>query len=226
MRSLDPISLYEGLFAALGPQEWWPARTKFEVIVGAVLVQNTAWKNVERAITNLRKAKKLTPRALAAMPQDELSELIRPAGYYRMKARRLKNVVGFITEQYGGSLKRMFATPLPELREALLAIHGVGPETADSILLYAGDLPSFVIDAYTLRILRRHGWAGETDGYAELKQFFEDRLPADAALFNEYHAMFVRIGHLYCRREAKCEACPLRDTLPSLRPLRRNIRAP
>jgi endonuclease-3 related protein len=206
---------YERLFAAFGPQRWWPGDSPFEIMVGAVLVQNTAWRNVERAIEQLRQAGVMEPAALYALPVDELAELIRPAGYYRLKAKRLRNLLAFVLEEYGGSLNAMFAADLTTLRQQLLAIQGIGPATADAILLYAGGLPTFVVDTYTHRILSRHGWIGYDADYHQIKDFFESNLPADAPLYNEYHALLVRVGKDYCRRSApRCEGCPLVQMLP------------
>jgi endonuclease-3 related protein len=203
------------MLAAFGPQHWWPGESPFEIIVGAVLVQNTAWRNVERAITNLRDAGVMEPHALHALPPAELAELIRPAGYYQVKTKRLRNLLKFIIDEYDGSLEAMFSTSLGTLREQLLSVHGIGPETADAILLYAGGLPTFVVDTYAHRILARHGWIGYDADYHEIKDLFEATLPADAALFNEYHALLVRIGKDYCRRSiARCETCPLAPLLP------------
>jgi len=209
------IQAYERLHDFFGPQHWWPGESPFEIIVGAVLVQNTAWRNVERAIANLREAGLIEPRALYALPAEELAELIRPAGYYQVKARRLRNLLKFVVEEYDGSLEAMFRTDLPALREQLLAIHGIGPETADAILLYAGGLPTFVVDTYAHRILARHGWIGYGADYHEIKDYFESNLPADATLYNEYHALLVRVGKEYCRRTApRCDNCPLECMLP------------
>jgi endonuclease-3 related protein len=208
--------VYDRLLAAFGPQRWWPGDSPFEVVVGAVLVQNTAWRNVERAIANLRDADLMTPRKLFAMPEAELAELIRPAGYYQVKLRRLRNLLKLIVEQYDGSLDAMFESGVYSLREELLGVSGIGPETADAILLYAGNLPTFVVDTYTHRILARHGWIGYESDYHEIKDHFEASLPADAALYNEYHALLVRLGKDYCRKTSpKCELCPLVDLLPS-----------
>jgi endonuclease III related protein len=212
--------VYQRLFAAFGPQNWWPGDTQFEILVGAVLVQNTNWQNVERAIRNLRNADLLQPQVLHELPEEELEELIRPAGYYRVKARRLKALVRFLVERYGGSLDAIFRRPLAELREELLGIHGVGPETADSILLYAGAMPSFVVDAYTYRIFGRHGWIDLESDYHQIQEFFHDNLPADAPLFNEYHALLVNLGKQYCKKSKPlCEHCPLRPMLPKGGPL-------
>lgn len=178
--------------------------------MGAILTQSTAWANVERAIANLRAARLLTPSSLERVPLAQLARLVRPSGYFRQKARKLKAFVRFLRREYGGSLARMFRAPTAELREKLLAVHGIGPETADSILLYAGGHPVFVVDAYTKRVLQRHGLLGEKAGYEEIRTLFEQHLPRDAALFNEYHALLVQVGKNWCRpQEARCEWCPL-----------------
>ncbi|MGA2354893.1 MAG: base excision DNA repair protein [Terriglobales bacterium] len=172
---------YSTLFAVWGCQHWWPAQSRFEMIVGAYLTQNTAWTNVEKALRNLRKAGVLTIRGIRRTPPGRLEELIRSAGYFRQKAQRLKTFVKFLDERYGGSLTRMFARPTGELREELLALNGVGPETADSILLYAGNHPVFVVDAYTRRILERHGIVKSGAGYEEIRRLFEEALAGMAA---------------------------------------------
>jgi endonuclease III related protein len=207
---------YDQLLATFGPQNWWPGESPFEIMVGAVLVQNTAWRNVERAIANLRDAGLMEPHALYAVPAAELAELIRPAGYYQVKARRLRNLLQLVVEQYDGALDAMFSTDVGTLREQLLSINGIGPETADAILLYSGGLPSFVVDTYTHRVLARHGWIDYDVQYHEIKDLFESALPADAPLYNEYHALLVRVGKEFCRRsEARCVECPLADLLPA-----------
>jgi endonuclease-3 related protein len=210
------LSAYDKLLDAFGPQHWWPGESPLEIMVGAVLVQNTAWRNVERAIENLHDAGVMTPHALYAVPLAELAELIRPAGYYQVKARRLRNVLTFVVAEFDGSLDAMFRTDLASLRERLLAVHGIGPETADAILLYAGGMPSFVVDTYAHRVLARHGWIDYDATYHDIKEHFENTLPTDAALYNEYHALLVRVGKDHCRRAApKCEACPLAPLLPA-----------
>jgi endonuclease-3 related protein len=212
--------VYQRLFQAFGPQDWWPGETPFEVMVGAVLTQNTNWQNVERAIANLRDADLLSPQALYAVAQEELEELIRPAGYFRVKARRLRSLVSFVVERYGGSLDAMFRTDLATLRTELLAINGIGPETADSILLYAGGLPAFVVDAYTHRVLGRHGWVGFDADYHEIQERLQDSVPQDVQIYNEYHALIVRLGKHFCRkRQPKCAECPLAELLPPGGPL-------
>lgn len=213
------LSLYRHLFRYFGPQRWWPARSRFEVIVGAILTQNTAWINVEKAITALRAARLLNPRSIDSVPQKHLATLIRPAGYYNMKAERLKHVTRFLLTRYGGSVRRMGRTELSELREELLGILGVGEETADSILLYAGDRPIFVVDAYTRRVLEQHGLIAANTRYGEIQRLFMTHLPTDATLFNEYHALLVAVGKTYCRRAPQCAGCPLRYDLPEGSPL-------
>ncbi|MCX7428215.1 MAG: endonuclease III domain-containing protein [Planctomycetia bacterium] len=206
--------IYDHLFAAYGPQHWWPGQSPFEVMIGAVLVQNTSWKNVEKAIERLRRDDLFEPHALAAVPAAELEELIRPAGYYRVKARRLHNLLAYVVGRYDGDLGAMFATDLSTLREGLLAINGVGPETADSILLYAGGLPVFVIDTYTHRVMARHGWIEPEIDYHGLQEHFQSRLEDDVAMYNEFHALLVRVGHRHCRKTPKCDGCPLAELLP------------
>jgi len=211
---------YHTLFTALGPQGWWPARTRFEVIVGAILTQNTAWGNVERAIANLRRERMLSPRALERASLARLARLVRPSGYFRQKARKLKTFVRFLKAEYEGSLARMFRAPTAELRQKLLGVPGIGPETADSILLYAGRRPVFVVDAYTRRILLRHGVIDERSNYEQVRALFEQSLPSDSRQFNEYHALLVQVGKDWCRPEkARCDACPLgRFLSPEARP--------
>lgn len=211
--------IHDRLFAEYGPQHWWPGDSPFEVLIGAVLVQNTSWKNVEKAIDRLRQNDLLDPRALHAVPLAELEELIRSAGYFRVKAKRLRNLLMFLVERYEGDLDRMFATRLSTLREELLSINGVGLETADSILLYAGNLPVFVIDAYTHRVMARHGWVEFDIDYHGLQELFQDNLEEDVLLYNEFHALFVRVGHRHCRKTPKCEGCPLEELLPKGGPL-------
>jgi endonuclease-3 related protein len=208
--------VYDRLLAAFGPQHWWPGESPFEVMVGAVLVQNTSWRNVERAIANLRDADLMEPRTLYSLAESELAELIRPAGYFQVKARRLHNLLRLVVDEYDGSLEAMFRTDLATLRAELLGTSGIGPETADAILLYAAGRPTFVVDTYTHRILARHGWIGYDADYDELKDYFESGLPQEAGLYNEYHALLVRVGKDYCRKtNPKCEECPLRDLLPA-----------
>ena len=204
------LPLFYLLLKHFGPQNWWPARGPFEVMVGAILTQNTAWKNVERAIANLRGAGVLDPLALASLSLGSLEELIRPAGFFRVKAARLKALVDFVVEHYGGRVEAMASEPGWYLRERLLSIHGVGEETADSILLYALEKPFFVVDAYTRRILSRQGLISGKESYGEIQAFFMDQLPGDVELFKEYHALLVELGKGYCKaRVPLCHECPL-----------------
>jgi endonuclease-3 related protein len=201
--------MYDLLWAAYGPQHWWPADTSTEVVVGAILTQNTAWKNVERAIANLERAKCLTWSALRDIPEHRLAELIQPSGTYRVKAARLKALVSFLWARHRGSLRSLLEGDLEDARRQLLGIRGVGPETADAILLYAGDRPTFVVDAYTRRILRRHFVIDETAGYEDVRRLFHEVFKPDAELFNEYHALLVAVGKKHCRTRADCDGCPL-----------------
>jgi len=208
------MAIHKRLFEHFGPLNWWPGETQFEMIVGAILTQNTAWKNVEKAIANLKGAGALSPDALHKMPAARLAQLIRPSGYFNIKAKRLKSLLDFLFREYGGSIARMFREKPDALREKLLAVNGVGPETADSILLYAGRIPTFVVDAYTKRIFSRHGLLTGKEKYHEVKEFFEKNLPRDTQLYNEYHAQIVNIGKLFCRRIPLCQICPLNKYLP------------
>lgn len=202
-------AFYAELFAAWGKQKWWPAETPFEVIVGAILTQNTNWTNVEKALANLKAARMLDPQALHYATADRIAELIRPSGYFNVKARRLKNFLDFFFCEAGGSLARLSALPTPELRRKLLAVNGLGPETADSILLYALNRPVFVVDAYTRRVLRRHHLIKGDEDYEAIRELFELNVTRSRKLFNEYHALIVRLGKHHCRPTAKCDACPL-----------------
>ena len=243
-RSLNSIrDYYLTLLRRWGPQNWWPAQSRFEVIVGAYLTQNTAWTNVEKAMLNLRKAQMLSIAKIRKIPVAELEQLVRPSGYFRQKAQRLKTFISYLDQNYGGSLDRMFAEPTEKLRAELLALNGVGPETADSILLYAGNHPVFVVDAYTRRILERHRIISRKTGYEEIRRLAETaiagaepellkvlehgaepRHPASrissmrrdhlARHYNEFHALIVRTGNEFCRTIPRCEGCPLRQFLP------------
>ena len=209
------LDIYECLFATYGPQGWWPGDSPFEVIVGAILTQNTAWVNVEKAIANLRAAHALTPAGLLALPAQELAPLIRPAGYFNTKARKLRAFVEFLEREHRGNLGGLFSLATAPLREALLSIYGIGPETADSILLYASGRPVFVVDAYTRRTFSRLGLVPDTIGYHDLQALFTEHLPPDVALFNEYHALIVRHGKDCChKRQPACEPCPLHNNCP------------
>jgi endonuclease-3 related protein len=209
-------SYFQALLAAHGPQRWWPGRSRFEIIVGAILTQNTSWKNVERALSNLRSEKLLSLPAIREVPTARLATCLRPSGYFRQKSQTLKTFVAFLYARHCGSLNRLFATPTEILRDQLLGLRGIGPETADCILLYAGRHPVFVVDAYARRILERHRLAREKATYDELRATFEAALPRDHRLFNEFHALIVRTGKQHCRKTAPaCLACPLARFLPA-----------
>lgn len=202
--------LYRIIYEHFGPQGWWPGESPFEVVVGAILTQNTNWKNVEKAITNLRDAGLLSLPALLELPQALLAEYIRPAGYYNVKAGRLRNLLTLIEEQYDGSLEALLALPLEVLREQLLGVKGIGPETADSIALYAAGKPIFVVDTYTHRILLRHNLIDEDTDYHALQELFMDSLPVDVGLYGEFHALLVRTGNQFCKKtNPRCDSCPL-----------------
>jgi endonuclease-3 related protein len=202
-------AFYDAMYESLGPQHWWPAQTPTEVIIGAILTQNTAWRNVERAIDNLKRAKALDWKRLHELSFEDLAELIRPAGTFNVKARRLKSFIEWFHRRFDLDLDRMFEMSLSSLREELLEVSGIGRETADAILLYAGQKPSFVVDAYTARILYRHNLIDRSADYHEIKELFESNLPDDVRLFNEYHALLVDVGKQHCRPKARCEGCPL-----------------
>ncbi|MEF8794730.1 endonuclease III domain-containing protein [Thiohalorhabdus sp.] len=208
-------SVYDTLYQAFGPQNWWPAETPFEVAVGAVLTQNTAWINVERAIANLKAADCLGPATLHAMDPAELAGLIRPAGYFNIKAQRLQALCRFLLDEADGSLANLTNRDTSALRAQLLGIKGVGEETADSILLYALHRRVFVVDAYTRRIFERLGLLKPGLGYGAIQAAFEGNLPRDRSLFNNYHALIVALGKDYCKPKPRCEACPLQDLCPS-----------
>jgi endonuclease-3 related protein len=201
--------VYRRLLKEYGPQHWWPAETPFEVIIGAILTQSTAWTNVEKALANLKASGKLAPEALRKMPMAELTGLIRPCGYYNVKARRLKAIVNFLGENFDDDLDRLFENETDALRKKLLGIYGIGEETADAILLYASGKPVFVIDAYTRRIIDRMGLAPTTHNYISYQMLFTKNLPADAKMFNEFHALFVRHAKEVCGKQPLCERCCL-----------------
>jgi endonuclease III related protein len=202
--------IYALLRSRFGPRDWWPADTPFEVMVGAILTQNTSWLNVERAINNLKRARALSPKKMSRIELDKLEQLVRPSGYFRQKAKRLKIFLEFFfAPPINGSLRKMRKIEAGRMREMLLSVKGIGPETADSILLYALDKPVFVVDAYTRRIFSRLGLVDEKIGYEELKAFFEKDLPSDAGLYNDYHAQLVALGNQYCKKRALCKECPL-----------------
>ncbi|MFZ0035657.1 MAG: endonuclease III domain-containing protein [Sedimentisphaerales bacterium] len=213
MISEQLTEIYRLLFDRFGPQNWWPGETPFEVITGAILTQNTNWANVEKAIKNLKSARLLTPEKLYHLDVSQLAELIRPAGYYNIKANRLKNFLSWLFNDYDGRLENLENLDTDRLRAELLAIKGVGRETADSILLYAFDRPVFVVDAYTARVVIRHGLIEPEADYEQLRDLFQSNLPQDVQLFNEYHALLVKVGKEFCRPKAKCPGCPL-EKLP------------
>jgi endonuclease-3 related protein len=203
------LELYNRLYEAFGPRYWWPGDSPFEIAIGAILTQNTAWRNVKKAITNLKQENLLSPHALYRVPVQDLAAVIKPAGYYNVKALRLKHFIRFLFQKSDGDLGRLFAEELDTLRDNLLSVNGIGPETADSILLYAGNKPTFVVDAYTKRIFFRHGLIPEEAPYEELRAFFMDALEPNVALFNEFHALLVHLGHTFClKRNPRCGECP------------------
>ncbi len=205
--------IYQLLYDAFGPQHWWPGETPFEVIIGAILTQNTSWTNVEKAIKNLKSADYLSSEKLHNINPSHLAELIRPAGYFNIKAKRLKNFIDRLFENYEGNLANLENINTDRLRVELLEIKGIGRETADSILLYAFNRPIFVVDAYTARIATRHSLIEPGADYEQLRYLFESNLPQDTQLFNEYHALLVRTGKDFCKPKAKCPGCPL-EKLP------------
>ncbi len=210
--------IYQRLWEAYGPQAWWPADTPLEVMVGAVLTQNTNWRGVEKSITNLRHSGLLSIDNLNDVETNKLAGLIRPSGYFNLKAVRLKNLISFVVNDYGGDLEVMGREETDKLRRELLAVKGVGPETADSILLYGFNKPTFVIDTYTRRVLSRHGFVESNAPYEELQGLFSQHLPADASIFNEYHALLVKLGKLHCQKKPRCRGCPLEPLLPAVKP--------
>jgi endonuclease-3 related protein len=211
MTGSDLLEMYRLMAGAFGPQHWWPAETPFEVMVGAILVQNTSWSNAALAVANLKERGLLDARRLVALGREDVAALIRPSRFYNMKAERLLVLVRWLLDRYDGGVDGMSRVPTEQLRQELLGLRGVGPETADSILLYAAERPVFVVDAYTLRVLSRHGLVAPGATYADLQRFFEDRLPRDVALYNEYHALLVALGKDICRPKPRCGDCPLRD---------------
>lgn len=201
--------IYQLLFESFGHQHWWPGETQFEIITGAVLTQNTSWANVEKAIANLKSADLLSSERLHSLHVSKLAELIRPAGYFNIKAKRLKNFLNWLFDNYAGQLANLESLSTDRLRQELLAVNGIGRETADSILLYAFDREIFVVDAYTARIAVRHELIEPGADYEQLRDLFQSNLPQDTKLFNEYHALLVRAGKEFCRPKARCSGCPL-----------------
>jgi len=207
------LRIYRILYGAYGPCKWWPADGPFEVILGAILTQNTTWSNVEKAIANLKKKKMIDPVKLSKTPQTKIAELIKPAGYFRQKAKKIKTFVNYFGEQYDFSIDEMKAKPLAKLREELIDVWGIGPETADSILLYAFEKPTFVVDNYTMRIFRRLGYLNKKDDYDSTQKMFMKYLAAEVPLFNEYHACIVAFGSNLCGAKPTCEDCPLKGKI-------------
>ena len=213
--------IYQLLYERFGPQHWWPGETQFEIITGAILTQNTNWTNVKKALTNLKSADLLTPEKLYQIDVSQLAELIRPAGYYNIKSKRLKNFINWLFENYDGKPANLESVNTEQLRAELLSVKGIGRETADSILLYALDKPIFVVDAYTARVASRHGLIEPEADYEQLRELFQSNLPQDTKLFNEYHALLVKVGIEFCRPKARCSPvgeadghkCPL-EKLP------------
>lgn len=203
------LEIFHHLLVQYGHLHWWPAESPFEVCVGAILTQNTNWGNVERAIANLKQERLLSPEALRDVPVERLAEVIRPAGFFNVKSARLKEFVAWLFARHGGSLERMFSGDWRELREELLKVKGVGRETCDSMLLYAGHQPTFVVDAYTRRLFSLLGLIPAAAGYEEVRALFMDNLPPDVELFNEYHALIVEHCKRHCRTKPRCPGCPL-----------------
>jgi endonuclease-3 related protein len=204
------MNIYRILYQAYGPRDWWPGETSFEVMVGAILTQNTSWRNVEKAIKKLKEKRVLSPEGIFRLKKSQLASLIKSSGYYRIKADRLQAFINFLFEEFDGDLKKMGREKLGELKEKLLQVNGIGPETADSILLYGLKKPIFVVDAYTKRILSRHGVISEKASYEEGQKLFMDHLPHNEKLFNEYHALLVHLGKTLCKKVPKCDICPIR----------------
>lgn len=217
----DLRRLYRRLLRRFGPAGWWPGDSPLEVCLGAILTQNTSWRNVERALGELRARGALSWEGLREMPLTRLARLLRPSGTYNVKARRVRAFLDFLGREYGGRAEALAGEEASVLRHKLLAVEGIGPETADSIVLYAAGGAVFVVDAYTRRVFSRLGLLRGDEPYADVQAFFTSRLPADAALFNDYHAQIVRLAKDVCRARPRCEECPLRDRCP-----RRGVRAP
>lgn len=215
MHTLDEklTGLYEALLEAFGHRSWWPARTAWEMMVGAILTQNTNWKNVERALDGLKRAGALDASVMVSLPEEQLQGLVRPAGYFRQKTSRLRRLAEWWLDEMDGSAEALAACGTDTLRESLLALKGIGRETADSIVLYAAGKPSFVIDAYTARVCVRHGLIDPDASYEDLKALFEDHVPRDAELYKDYHAQIVELGKRFCRKRPLCEHCPARGSL-------------
>jgi len=204
------IKIYDKLLNHFGNQGWWPADSRFEVIVGAILTQQTSWKNVEKSIMNLKENNVLEPKKLFNLSIKKLESLVKPSGFFKVKTKRLRSFLEFFIENYDGDLNKIFELPLKDLRQNLLSVHGIGPETCDSIILYAGDKPVFVVDAYTIRLCERYPII-RSKKYEEVREFFENNLPKDVNLFKEFHALIVELGKNYCKTKPMCEKCPLNE---------------
>ena len=213
MSSQALTELYDALRAAFGHRAWWPAETPWEMMAGAILTQNTNWKNVERAIENLKAAEAMAARPILKMPEPGLQELIRPAGYFRQKGARLRRLAQWWIEEMNEDVEAFRSADVHDLRASLLAIKGIGPETADSIVLYAAELATFVVDTYTARVCVRHGLMEPGASYEDIQSLFEYALPRDVALYQDYHAQLVEVGKNYCRKRPKCAGCPVRGVL-------------
>jgi len=203
------LKIYHSFFERFGPQHWWPGETPFEVIIGAILTQNTSWKNVEKAINSLKASGYFTPKGLYDVPIDRLAQLIRSSGYFNVKAKRLKNFLAFLFNEYEGDLEAMLEEDGVKLRDKLLKVNGLGPETVDSILLYAAGFPVFVVDAYTRRIFSRHEDIKGDATYHQIQTLFMESLPRNENLYNEYHALIVRVGKELCKKKPLCHICPI-----------------
>ena len=211
------MTVYHKLHNHYGPRDWWPAETPFEVVIGAILTQNTNWNNVEKAIINLRNAAALTCSAIDSLSREKLEELIRPSGFFRQKAERLQLFCDYLNTHYRGSLSAMLDQDLPQVRRELLQLKGIGPETADSILLYAGQRPSFVVDAYTMRLFSRLGVINGQENYEQVRELFMSDLACDVRLYNEYHALIVMHCKIICRKKPLCYDCSIRDICPYIK---------
>jgi len=205
------LKIYELLFSYYGPRHWWPAETPLEIAIGAILTQNTSWRNVEKAIDNLKSSNMIDIKRLCEIDEETLAQMIRPSGFYKIKARRLKNFINIIDEKFGGNIENLNLLNIEDLRMILLKVKGIGYETADSIILYALNRPIFVVDAYTKRFLKNHRLYNGDFDYKDVQRFFMENLPNDVYLFNEYHAMIVSLCKDYCKTIPKCVICPLKQ---------------
>ncbi len=203
------LKMYNAMVGRFGVRNWWPGESPLEICIGAILTQNTSWKNVEKAIGAIKGQGLMEISRLYDIDQGELAEIIRPAGYYNVKAKRLKNFINHVQESFGGALERLFNLNLNRLRKELLSLNGIGPETADSMILYAAGKPIFVVDLYTTRILSRHKFVNDKAPYDEAQALFHERLERDVSLYNDFHAQFVAVGNNFCKPKPKCDDCPL-----------------